>query len=179
MGLRRVILRILGCLGIPFPSNFVRILLRLIRNLLQHLLRIQRAPRSRPTVTVQSLSLNNLGIDHFNVFIGITPVTEWRVLHDFGRIPSGIRASPERGPSLGLGISNPDVGPQSTISLRVGTRHRARAPGRPRVCPHRVVSSQTPGGDLQLCFLETAVFLFLSPPFVTVVGYSFGEAHIN
>ena len=168
MRLRRVILRILGCLGIPFLSDFIQILFRLIRNLLWYLLWIRQAPRSRSTITVRSLSLNHLGIDHFNVFISVTPVTEWGVLHDFGRIPSGIRTSPERGPGLGLSISNPEVGPQSTISLRVGTCRRARTPGRPGVCPHRVICSQTPGGDLQLCFLGMAVFLLLSLPFALI-----------
>ena len=120
-------------------------------------------------VTVRSLSLNHLGIDHFNVFISVTLVTEWGVLHDFGRISSGIRTSPERSPCLGLSISNPEVGPRSTISLRVGTCRQARTPGRPGVCPHRVISSQTPGGDLQLCFPGMAVFLLLSPLFALIL----------
>ena len=100
MRLRRVILRILGCLGIPFPSDCIWILFWLIRNSFRHLLMIQRVPLSRPAITVQSLSLNHLGIDHFNVFISVTPVTEWGVLHDLGRISLGIRTSPERSPCL-------------------------------------------------------------------------------
>ena len=72
------------------------------------------------------------------------------------------------GPGLGLGISNPEVGPQSAISLRLGTCRRAGTPGRPGICPHRVHGSQTPGGDLQLCFLGTAVFLLLSPLFALI-----------
>ena len=148
MRLRNVILRILGCLGIPFPSDFVPIILRLIGNSFRHLLWIRRVPRSRPAITARPLSLNHLGIDHFKVFISAIPVTEWGILHDLGRISSGIRTRPERSPCLGLSISNPEVGPQPTVFLGVGTRRGAGAPGRPGVGPHRVVGSQTPGGNL-------------------------------
>ena len=51
--LRNIIMRILGHLGIPFPSDFVRIILRLIGNSFWHLFWIRRAPRSRPTVTAR------------------------------------------------------------------------------------------------------------------------------